>query len=178
MRVLFPALLFAAVPAAAAPSPTTPTLPIAGWWEKITVTMNGEGKAQSCKYETNRSAGSSPDCEVVGGPVSAVKTGGLRSEVSKITFERQFSPGPAEPADGELQPGDKLLGRQVMALAIDAAGKVSDCEIVAADGDLGLAYGCEEAAAERFEASAGGEWAKPMPAFMTIRIYGHSEQVA
>ena len=41
-----------------------------------------------------------------------------------------------------------------MALAIDSAGSVKGCKIVATGGDMTPDYGCKEATAERFEASA------------------------
>ena len=53
-----------------------------------------------------------------------------------------------------LQTGDTLLGRQVMALAIDPVGKVSGCKVVATSGDVTPEYGCEQASSEKFEANA------------------------
>ena len=171
LRLLI-SIAFAAAPVAAA----TSSLPTAPWWEKVTVTMTGDGKAQSCRYETSTSAAGTKECSVVGGDGMAAKAVS-RGELARITFERRFSPGPTPPADGRLETGDTLLGRQVMALAIDSGGKVSGCTIVARSGDMTPDYGGEEAKAERFQASAGGAAADRIEGFMTILIYGHSEHV-
>jgi hypothetical protein len=167
--------MFVAAPAFAAPSPT---LSLAGWWERITVTMTGDGKAQSCRYETSATGAKGRECKVVGGPTEASQSAAAQAQMTTIIFERRFSPGAAQPQDGALQAGDKLLGRQVLALAIDGGGKVSGCKVVVASGDVGLDYGCEEAAAERFEVKASRTAAEPKRGYMTVRIYGHAEQVA
>ena len=70
-----------------------------------------------------------------------------------ITFERRFKPG-AQPDSGDLQPGETLIGGQVMALGIDPRGEVQTCKIVSESGSMRPQYGCAEAATERFEASA------------------------
>ena len=75
-----------------------------------------------------------------------------------------------------MQAGDTLLGRQVMALAIDQGGKVSGCKVVATSGDLTPEYGCEQATTEKFETNAGRE-SPPRQGYMTVLIYGHSEHV-
>jgi len=95
----------------------------------------------------------------------------------EITFERRFSPGGAPPAESAMVAGDKLLGRQVMSLAIDGAGKVSGCKVVAASGDTGLTYGCEDVAAEHFATSAPATAAAERQGYMTILVYGHTEHV-
>ena len=76
--------------------------------------------------------------------------------------------------------GDTLLGQQVMALAIDSVGKVRGCTVVVRSGDVMPEYGCEEAKAERFQASASAEPAAvaTRQGYMTILIYGHEEQLA
>ena len=76
-----------------------------------------------------------------------------------------------------LQPGDTLLGGQVMALAIDGAGAVKGCKIVATSGSVTPQYGCTEASAERFEANAHAANAGAHQGYMTILVYGHSEHV-
>ena len=90
----------------------------------------------------------------------------------------RFSPG-EQPTMAAIQPGEKLLGGQVMALAIDAKGAVKNCRVVSTSGSVTPQYGCDEAAAERFDASAGATRARA-PAregYMTIMVYGHSEHV-
>ena len=119
-------LKVAALVLAAASAAQTPALvSSAPWWEKVTVTLRGDGKAQSCKYETSLSIAASNACEVSGeakGFSASSDGSGSKEELTRITFERRFAPGVAAPADANLQPGDTLLGKQVMALAIDRAG--------------------------------------------------------
>ena len=103
---------------------------------------------------------------------------GSKDELTSITFERRFSPS-AKPDTGDVKAGDTLLGGQVMALAIDAHGAVRGCHVVAAAGDLTPDYGCDEAKAERFEASAARSSATPArEGYLTVLVYGHSEHVA
>ncbi len=166
----------ALAPTAPAIDPSTVTsdaaLPVGAWWEKITVTMDGNGKAQSCKYESSTAANASKPCKVVGGNGAATSAkDGTKGELSTITFERRFDP--SRPGAAAIATGDTLLGREVMSLAIDAAGKVSGCKTVAVTGNMSLQYGCDEASAEKFEASAAA-----LAGFMTISVYGHSEHVA
>jgi hypothetical protein len=67
-----------------------------------------------------------------------------------------------------------LLGKQVMALAIDAAGAVKGCKVVATGGEMTPEYGCTEAQTERFDTVASA----PRQGFMTVLVYGHEEHVA
>lgn len=168
------ALLMAAAAASAQPSPAL--ISTASWWEKVTVTVTGDGKAQSCKYETSLRTADPANCDVVGGSLGE-SASGSNEEFTRITFERRFSPR-AESAAASLPAGDTLLGRHVMALAIDATGAVQGCRVVASSGDLTPDYGCDEAKAEKFEASAG-RIAKPQrQGFMTVLVYGHAEHLA
>ena len=64
-----------------------------------------------------------------------------------------------------------------MALAIDSAGSVKGCKIVATGGDMTPDYGCKEATAERFEASAAKAASAGREGVMTILVYGHAEHV-
>jgi hypothetical protein len=150
----------------------------APWWEKVTVTIAGDGKAQSCRYETSLHPNAGAECDVTGDQASMAKGSGAsnKSDLTRITFERRFTPG-TQAAKADMLPGETLLGQQVMALAIDAAGSVQGCKIVSADGAMTPDYGCTEAKAEKFEASA----AKPAPSgcegFLTILVYGHAEHV-
>ena len=64
-----------------------------------------------------------------------------------------------------------------MALAIDAAGSVKGCKIVSPPGDMTPDYGCKEAAAEKFEASAAKAAPRRREGYMTILVYGHAEHV-
>ena len=149
----------------------------APWWEKVTVTIAGDGKSNSCKYETSISPEASKDCDVVG-DAKSLGAGGptAKNEFTRLTFERRFNPG-AMPVDAALQTGDTLLGRQVMSLAIDAAGKVSGCHVVATSGDVTPAYGCEDARGEHFEASAVRTRTEARVGYMTVLVYGHEEHV-
>jgi hypothetical protein len=148
----------------------------APWWEKVTVTIAGDGKPQACRYETSLDPKAAKDCDVTGSQAAVSGSSGAKSDMTRITFERRFTPG-ATPASAELEPGDTLLGRQVMALAIDSAGSVKRCKIVATGGDMTPDYGCKEATAERFEASAAKAATGGREGVMTILVYGHAEHV-
>jgi len=184
------ALVAASTQAIAATSPTSGTSAAetrakadpalsstAPWWEKVTVTIAGDGKSNSCKYETSISPDASKDCDVVG-DAKSLGAGGptAKNEFTRLTFERRFNPG-AMPVDAALQTGDTLLGRQVMSLAIDAAGKVSGCHVVATSGDVTPAYGCDDAKGEHFEASAVRTRTEARVGDMTVLVYGHEEHV-
>lgn len=169
------ALLLAAASSAASPTSSAPPLSTAAWFEKITVTVAGNGKPQSCKYETNLRAAGSSECEVVG-KASGSAGGPAETQFTRITFERRFSPGETPPGEASLALGDKLLGRHVLALAIDAAGTVQGCKVVAVSGEMTPNYGCDEAQAEKFEAKAGAE-APHRQGFLTVLVYGHEEHL-
>jgi hypothetical protein len=167
LRLIVPLSLIAlpAIASAAAP------LPSDSWWEKVTIRMTGGGEAQGCQYQTNRPASSGADCKVVGGSMSA-QPASTSDGYTAITFERRFNLGEA-PGDSAIQQGEKLLGKKVMALAIDGTGGVSGCRVVDSSGDTGLTYGCEEASSEKFAASGSAN----RHGFMTILAYGHNEHV-
>ena len=169
------ALAFAASTTLAAPATTETPLDATGpWWEKITVTMTGDGKPRSCRYESSTSG--ADGCAVEGADAKATGKSNNSEQFTKITFERRFAPGTKLPDVGKLHPGDTLLGGSIMALAIDAAGSVKGCKVVATSGGVKPDYGCEEAAAEKFAASTNAP-TEPKQAYMTILVYGHSEQV-
>jgi hypothetical protein len=166
----------------AAASATAPDTLVSNspWWEKVTVTINGDGKAESCRYETSLKPADASDCDVASTPVAAAKASASKGEFTRITFERRFDPG-AAPAKRALDTGDTLLGGQVMALAIDPKGEVKDCRVVAAAGAMRPSYSCDDAAAEKFQASLAGAAHKAPPpereGYMTIIVYGHSEHM-
>ena len=166
--------LFAAVLAASG-SPTVLEASVP-WWERVTVTVDDKGKQQSCRYEISLAPSGAKACDEA---IAASVGGGARSPsgaYSKLTYERRFSPG-GQLDDGQLQPGDKLLGRQVMFLTFDANGSISSCRVVANTGDMSFQYDCDEARKEQFRVEASsGPGARQ--AFMTILAYGHSEQLA
>ena len=169
------ALAFAASTTLATPAPSDTPLNATGpWWEKITVTMTGDGNPQTCRYES--SLGGADACAVEGKDGKAVAKSDNSEQFTKITFERRFAPGGKLPDAGKLHPGDTLLGGSIMALAIDGEGAVKGCEVVATSGGVKPDYGCEEAAAEKFAASTNAP-SEPKQAYMTILVYGHSEQV-
>lgn len=150
------------------------------WWEKVTVTIAGNGEAQSCRWESSLQPNASESCDVAGAKAASTGASSHTSneQLTRITFERRFSPG-ATPASDKLEVGDTLLGRQDLALAIDAQGQVKGCRIVSASGDMTPDYGCTEAQAERFQASAGNahETASAREGTMSILVYGHAEHV-
>jgi hypothetical protein len=149
------------------------------WWERVTVTVSDDGKAHSCRYESSLQPQSAKDCSVSGGQSAAEAAGpGSKDQFTAITFERRFTPGSKVDAEA-VRPGETLLGGQVMALAIDPRGAVKNCHVVATSGSVKPQYGCDEAAAERFEASAANAHARASEreGYMTILVYGHSEHV-
>jgi hypothetical protein len=150
------------------------------WWERVTVTITGDGKPESCRYETSLDPAAGEACDVDASQASVARRASSgRGELTKITFERRFSPG-ITPVKANLQTGDTLLGGQVMALAIDAKGAVKDCRIVSQAGAMRPEYGCDDAAAERFQASvsaAAGKQAPEREGYMTILVYGHAEHM-
>jgi len=184
----FAALLAAAPsppPVSAAPEPAAPLASAAEaatgvleaalpWWEKITVTVDDKGTQQSCRYETSDAGSAACDKAMA----ESISPGGKGTQgiFKKVTFERRFSPGGQLDA-GKLQPGDMLLGRQVMFLTIDAKGAIASCKVVATAGDAPPDYGCEEARKEQFRAEANAD-GTARQAFMTVLAYGHTESIA
>ncbi len=171
-------LKLAALVLAAASTTSTPALKSsAAWWEKVTVMVAPDGNPKSCSYVSSSKPQTATACEVSGSTGDAgAGPGGSKDEYTRITFERRFNPG-GRP-DSEVGAGDTLLGSQVLALAIDRAGAVKGCQIVSKSGTMTPDYGCDEARAERFEASvAGSADDQSLQGFMTILVYGHDEHV-
>jgi hypothetical protein len=172
----------AALAVASAAAQTTPALTSSiPWWERVTVTVSDDGQTKSCQYESSLRPQNAKSCDVVGGGASAAKTAatsGAKDQYTRITFERRFSPG-AKPDMSVLRPGETLLGGQMLALAIDPKGSVKGCKVVQTSGSLPPQYGCDEASAEKFEASAAA--VRPgtpnREGYMTVIVYGHSEHV-
>ena len=166
------ALILAAASTNAMPALTS-TSP---WWEKVTYTISGDGGQQACRYES--SLGGARSCDDLGdsAPFGGAASGS-QGTYTKITIERRFTPG-SRPDPGTLQSGDTLLGGQVMALAIDESGSVQGCKVLAASGDVRPAYGCAEARAEKFSASAASDATELRQGYMTIMVYGHEEYYA
>lgn len=162
--------------AAATSAPATDLSINAPWWERVTVTIAGDGKTQGCEYRTS-SGEKSNDCKVDAGV--ATKDGASNDSLTRITFERRFTPG-AAPSAGEAPVGETLLGKQVMALIIDANGAVRGCKVVETSGDMTPNYGCAEARAEKFNASASrdGEAGQTYQGHITVMAYGRSENIA
>ena len=157
-------------------------LPAAPWWERITVTVDGNGDSSGCLY-TSSSGERSNDCTVDASAASDDSATGehsavARDQVTRITFERRFTPGALTAADASLQTGDTLIGREVMALAIDRRGSVKTCKVVSTTGEMTLSYGCAEARAEKFQASMRRGETAERQGFMTVLIYAHPEHVA
>ena len=187
------AALAALVPITAAAAPSASQVPAGGeldqpsakseelssttpWWEKLVVTVGDEGSAHSCLYQTSLEPGASKACDIEDESGAASASAGLPEQMTRITFERRFSPV-ASLADSEVAAGDTLLGKSVLALAIDKAGRVRGCKVVATGGTK-PDYSCEQATAEKFEASATSD-AKPLRvATLTILVYAHHEQIA
>jgi hypothetical protein len=179
---VFRALAALALASAASAQPTTTasSTTLASsvpWWERVTVTVTDDGQTQSCRYESSLTPNANKDCSVVTAPGAqqasmSSHSGGAKDEVTRITFERRFSPS-AKPDLAALQPGDVLLSGQVLALAIDARGAVKGCKVVETSGSVAPNYGCSDAATERFTASA----AQSRAGYLSVLVYGHSEHV-
>lgn len=166
------ALLVAALAGASSPTVLESSVP---WWERVTVTVDDKGEQKACKYEISLSPSAAKPCDPE--LAASVKAGasGPRGVYSKVTYERRFSPG-GQLDSGRLEPGDTLLGRQVMFLTFDAMGAIESCKVVAATGEMTFQYNCDEARKEQFKAQAFGSAARQ--AFLTVLAYGHSEQIA
>jgi hypothetical protein len=147
------------------------------WWEKITVTVDDQGKQHSCHYEASLSGDGAKTCDKAMADSVEAGSSGQAGVFSKVTFERRFSPGD-EVDSGRLQPGDTLLGRQVMFLTFDAAGAISSCKVVAVSGDAPPTYNCDAAKKEQFRAQASADTGAARQAFMTVLAYGHTEEIA
>jgi hypothetical protein len=173
------ALALASAATAAYPAATlTSSVP---WWERVTVTVSDDGNTRSCRYETSLKPQNSTSCDVVGSDGAAAKsaaTSGAKDQYTRITFERRFTPG-IKPDMKALQPGEVLLGGQMLALAIDGQGAVKQCKVVETSGSLPPQYGCDEASTEKFEASVRTAKARApeREGYMTVLVYGHSEHV-
>jgi hypothetical protein len=173
--------VFRAIAALAlASSATSPTIAAldssAPWWERVTVTIGGDGQARSCRFESSLQPNGAKGCEVEASQAAMAGHSGAKDQYTRITFERRFSPD-ARPDPADLPTGDMLLGQQVMALAITARGTVDACQIVSASGDMKPDYGCKQAVAERFHATAASTGTEARQAYMTILVYGHSEHM-
>lgn len=166
--------LVALAVAAASPEASPTLVATAPWWEKITMTLDAKGAERSCSYETSLAPAEDGGCK---SPPAKPQLGidAPNGVYTKLTFERRFSPG-AQPDLGNLQPGDTLLGGQVIALSIDGTGSVKACKVVVKSGDMLPDYGCDEAQTERFQAHAASSSVRE--GFMTILVYGHMEQLA
>jgi hypothetical protein len=173
--------LLAAVLAMSTPAPAPTPSPMleasVPWWERITVTVDDKGAQQSCKYQSSLSAKGAETCDEEMASSIASPKSEASGAFSKLTFERRFSPG-AKLDSGPLETGDKLLGQQVMFLTIDGEGSIQSCRIVGTSGDMLPAYGCEEAKTEQFRVRTSASSGAPHQAFMSIRVYGHQEQIA
>lgn len=167
--------------ASASAHPTSTLTSTMPWWERVTVTVGDDGQTHSCRYESSLRPQNAKDCSVGAAQASMTKTAsssGAKDQVTRITFERRFSPGDKLDA-ASLQPGETLLGSSVLALAIDGQGAVKGCKVVSTGGALPPQYGCDEASSERFDASVSSAHAQ-VPAragVMTVLVYGHSEHV-
>ena len=158
--------------ASAATSPSSSLMSNSPWWERITYTYDDNGSHRSCAYETNLTAQPTEACDVSNAPAKEAGSGVM----TKITFERRFTPG-APPEVEKLQPGDKLLGGLMMMVAFDENGAVRGCSVVAETGDAKPEYGCEQVRAEKFQASAAVGTPETKHGFLTVIVYGHEEEL-
>jgi hypothetical protein len=178
----FAAALAVSPPPPATPSPpspakeSTPLESAAPWWERIIVTVDDKGAQHGCRYETSASPTGAEACDAAMAASIKARPQGTSGVFTKLTFERRFSPDGKLDA-GKLQPGDTLLGRQVMALTIDPKGSILSCTVVATIGEATPDYNCDVARKEQFKAPAAPT-AGARQAFMTVLAYAHTESVA
>ena len=168
-----------AASAATTPALTTPTLTSSTpWWEKITVTYDGNGSHRACNYETSLAYAQTQEaCDMGSAKAEAAKAAASNAGVqTKITFERRFTPGSPPELDA-LQPGDTLIGGLMMLVAISEDGSVRACSVIAESGDDKPSYGCDQVRAERFQASLGSTQKDSRVGFLTVLVYGHEEEV-
>jgi hypothetical protein len=172
------AAIAAASTAAATTSPTDKLVSNSDWWEKVTVTLDGDGKPEACRYENSLSPTDAKACDVDSDQAAAARhASNSKGEVTRITYERRFTPDEA-PAQPDPPGGDTLHGGQIRSLAIDQHAAVKGCEVVAASGAMRPDYSCDDAQAEKFQASAGAaQKAEQKQGYMTILVYGHSEHM-
>lgn len=163
--------------AAAATAPQPPPLSASvPWWDKITMVMDSNGAEKACTYRSSLKPTLASGCETEESATPGRNAKTPNGVVTKLTFERRFSPG-ERPEPGRLQPGDTLLGRQLIHLTIDGSGAVSSCKVVDVSGEV-PDYGCREARTETFVVKASAPVGGMHEAFMTILVYGHAEQLA
>lgn len=163
----------AALMLAAATPNTSPSLsPAEPWWERITFTVADKGSPQGCLYES--SFGAPENCADEDPGTAQIRNASApgNGSYTKISIERRFTPE-SEPARVELAAGDTFLGGQIIALAIDSSGTVQQCKVVGSSGELSSPYGCEEARAERFKASATRDRSELRQGYMTVLVYGY-----
>lgn len=162
-----------AVAAAAQPPASDALSASAPWWEKLIVTT-GDAGASMCRYQSSHNPGEEQACEVEG---DGAATGPMVDEATRVTFERRFSPTAS--ADlGSIDAGDTLLGKSVIALAIDAKGAVKGCKLLSSSGTMTPDYGCAEARTEKFTTSAASDSGPYKVATMTILVYARQEHFA
>lgn len=172
-------LIALAAAAAATPASAQPALPIATapWWEKVTMTIDGAGSERNCSYQSSLAEARSTGCEMAEKARARVRISAPDGVYTKLTFERRFSPG-MQLDVGALQPGDTLLGGQIIALSIGVTGAVEACRVVVASPGMTPTYGCEEARSERFAVHPASGSGSARFGYMTILVYGHMEQLA
>lgn len=168
--------LVALAAAATASAPTPALSAMVPWWDRITMTMDSNGSEKACVYENSLKPALASGCETDESETPGRTAKTPNGVITKLTFERRFSPGD-RPEPGRLQPGDTLLGRQLIHLTIDASGAVKSCKVVDVAGEV-PDYGCREARTETFELKSNASAGSLQQAFMTILVYGHAEQLA
>ena len=77
---------------AAIPTSSSTLNAMAPWWEKVTITIAGDGKPHGCRFESSSGEESAQDCEVVGSKAGTGESAGSKDQYTRITFERRFSP--------------------------------------------------------------------------------------
>ena len=102
------------------------------WWERVDVTLSGNGATQTCEFTASHAR--AEHCDAVKASVSEAASP-ASAQLTKLTFERKFIPGDRAPGSVETDVGDTLIAAHMMELSIDASGAVSHCQVIASAGD-------------------------------------------
>lgn len=113
------------------------------WATRTVMDYSPEGNAVSCRIEHAGAlaspSGIVPQCPPQAYERHAPRVAGF-DMVTRTIAEQRFEPGPGSPPVPEQ--GDVLVGRKVLALVVDAAGKLTSCSTLSESGIGGPADAC------------------------------------
>ena len=113
------------------------------WATRTVMDYSPDGYTVSCRIEHAGAlaspSGIVPQCPPQAYERHAPRVAGF-DMVTRTIAEQLFEPGPGSPP--VLEPGDVLVGRKVLALVVDAAGKLTSCSTLSESGIGGPADAC------------------------------------